>query len=111
MSLIAKKIGQLHASHAFICVEVHVDGKRVGGNATFMSVALDASSKEVLFDFVATHASDYSPLPESTNVVVMCVNNFAMIHGMSASDVGSIQDCTVFLDFPVFLDLDAETLR
>ena len=66
MSSIAQQIGQLHASHAFVCIEVHVDGKKVGGNATYMRIALDASCKEVLFDFLATHASDYSsPLPES----------------------------------------------
>jgi hypothetical protein len=99
--IITQQIGQLHASHAFICVEVHVDGKGVGGNATFMRVALDAWCKEVLFEFWATHASYYSPLPESTNVVMMCAKNFDMIHSISASDVGTIQDCTVLLDFPV----------
>jgi hypothetical protein len=72
-------------------MEVHVDRKIVGGNAIFMRVALDASCKEVIFELLATHASDDSPLPESTNVVVMmCVKNFDMIHGMFASDVGSI---------------------
>ncbi len=103
MSSIAKQIGQLHASHAFVCVEVHACGKKVGGNATYMRVALDASCKEVLFEFLATHASNYSPLAESSNVVMMCVNNYDMIHGIPASDVGSIQDCLVFLDFSVSL--------
>jgi hypothetical protein len=101
MSLIAQQIGQLHAFHALICVELHVDGKRVGGNATFMRVALEASCKEMLFEFLAKHASDYSPLSESTNVVMMCVKNYDVIHDMPASDVGSIQDCSMFLDFSV----------
>ena len=63
MASIVQQIGQLHASHAFVCVGVHVDGKKVCGNATYMRVALDASCKEALFEFLATHVSDYSPLP------------------------------------------------
>jgi len=101
MSLIAQQIGQLHDSYAFISVEVHADGKRVGVNAAFWGVALEAYCKEVLFDLFAKHASNYSPLPESTNVVMMCVKNYNMIHGMPASDAGSIQYCSVLIDFPV----------
>jgi len=33
--------------------------------------------------------------------MMKCVKNFGMIHGMYAFDVGSIQACTAFLDFPV----------
>ena len=35
-----KKNGQLHALQSIICVDVHVDGDRVGGDATLMGVAL-----------------------------------------------------------------------
>jgi hypothetical protein len=48
MSGIINQIGQLHASHAFICLDVIVDGKRARGHDAFMRIALDASCKEVL---------------------------------------------------------------
>ena len=86
-------------------MEVHVDGKRVGGNATFMRVALDESCKEVLFEFLAMYASSYNPLPISPNVVMMCVKNYDTIHDMHASDVGSIHGCSVFLGFLVWMVL------
>jgi hypothetical protein len=91
MSNITNYIGQLHAFHAFICVDAFVDGKRAGGSGTFMMVAFDVSCKQVLNDFLGKHAMDYFPLPESTIVVMMCVKNCDAIQ--------LLQDCSVFLDF------------
>ena len=73
MSRIQNQIVKLHASHAFTCVGGFVDGKRIGGNGTFMRVTLDVSCKQVLHDILESHASDYIPLHESTNVNMMCV--------------------------------------
>jgi hypothetical protein len=42
-------ISTLRASHAFICVEVLFDGKRVGGNGgTLLRFEIDSICKEVL---------------------------------------------------------------
>ncbi len=50
-------IDTLRASHAFICVEVHVDGKRVGGNGgIFLRVEIGSICKEVLALFLQMHA-------------------------------------------------------
>ena len=32
---------------------------------------------------------------------MLCVKRYDIIHGMPGFDAGSIQDCSVFLDFPV----------
>jgi hypothetical protein len=57
-------IATMHASHAFICVEVYVDGKRVGENGgTFRRVELGSICKEVLALFLQMHAPDYYPCP------------------------------------------------
>jgi hypothetical protein len=67
-------IATMHASHAFICVEVHVNGKRVGGNGgTFLRVELGSICKEVLAIFLQMRAPDYYPLPDDVKVITrMC---------------------------------------
>ena len=70
---IQNQIVQLHASHAFISVDVFVDGKRIGKNGTFTRVTLDVSCTQVLHDFLKSDASEYILHLESTNVIMMCV--------------------------------------
>ena len=88
-------------SHAFICVDVVVDGKKVGGNGTFMRVSTQTACKDVLATFLEQHAIDYHPLPDGTKVSLSCVKISDTVQGRPATDVGSLQDCSVFLDFPV----------
>jgi len=68
LSGIQNQIVHLHASHAFFCVDVFVDGKRVGGDGTFVRVTLDVSYKQVLDDSLKSHASDYIPLHGRCNL-------------------------------------------
>ncbi len=60
----------LRPSHAYICVEVTLDGKRVGGRGAYMNVECDLTCKEVLSGYVKTHAPDSFPLPDSTKVTM-----------------------------------------
>jgi hypothetical protein len=83
---------------SFICVDVLIDGKRVGGNGTFMVVSVETTCKEVLSDFLRLHASDYYPLLDATVVTMLCMKT------TDSSDRDKpFQDCTVFLDYPVTL--------
>ena len=92
----------LRGSHAFICVDVLFDGKKAGGNGTFMRVAIETTTcKELLDLFLQNHAAEYSPLLVATNVVLMCVKISDTVQGMPAADVGSLQECSVFLDYLV----------
>ena len=86
-------------------MDVFVDGKRVSGNGTLMRVTLDVSCKQMLHDFLESRASNYIPLLESTNVVMMCVKIRDTMHGKPASDDGFLQDCSVFWDFPVSMTM------
>jgi hypothetical protein len=90
-------------SHAFICVDVLVDGKRSGGSTagTFMRVVVDATCKEGLHAFLGLHAAQYCPLPDSTIVTMVCVKSIEYVHGKPAADVGSTHDCSVFFYYPV----------
>ena len=98
----ASMVSTLRASHAFNCVEVHVDGKRVGGNSgTFLRVEVDSICKEVLAIYLQNHAPDYYPLPDDVKVTMMCTKISDTVQGRAASDVGTVQDCSVFLDFPL----------
>ena len=102
----ASLVSTLRASHAFICVEVHVDGKRVGGNGgTFLRVEVDSICKEVLAIYLQSHAPDYYPLPDDVKVTLLCTKISDTIQGRPASDVGTVQDCSVFLDFPVSMPM------
>jgi hypothetical protein len=99
-------ISTLRASHVFICVEVFVDGKRVGGNGgTFMRVEVDSICKEVLALFLQMYAPDYYPLPDDVKVTLLCTKISDTIQGRPTSDVGTLQDCSVFLDFPVSMPM------
>jgi hypothetical protein len=81
--------------HAFICVEVYIDGKKVGGNGKFMRVEVGITCKQVLESYVQSDAIDYSPLPGDTKVIMMCT----VVNGT----VESVKDCSVFLDFTVLM--------
>jgi hypothetical protein len=90
------------ALSVFVDVEAFVDGKRVGGHATFMRIADDVTTcKELLEPFLQSNASDYSPLPVSTCVVMMCAKLGDTLQARSASNVDSLKNCTFFLDYPV----------
>ena len=55
------------------CVEVHVDGKRVGKNGgTIMRVEIGSICKEVIALFLQMHAPDYYPLLDDVKVTLMC---------------------------------------
>jgi hypothetical protein len=76
-----------------MCVDVLIDGKRVGGNGTLLMVLVETTCKEVLSDFLQLHASDYHPLPATTVVTMFC----------QKTSGSTIQDCSLFLDYPVTL--------
>jgi len=98
-------IHALRASHAFIDVEVHIDGKRVGGNGTFMRLQVDLCCRDVLAIFLGTYAPDYSPLPDNCKVILLCTKINDTIHGKFAADVGVDKDCSEFLDFSISVPL------
>ena len=62
-----------------------------------MRVSVDATCKEVLSEFLSLHATELFPLPDTTTVIMTCVNGISTIHDMPYVDVGSIQDFTVLL--------------
>ena len=87
----------IRPSHALICVDDFVDGKRVGANnGTLGIVHVDATCKKVLEDYMGLHASLYCHLPDSTIVTMLCVESIETAYGKPASDVSATQDCTVF---------------
>ena len=47
----------LRPSHAFICVEVILDGKRVVGQGAYMDVECDSTCKQILMAYLNTHSS------------------------------------------------------
>ena len=77
----------MRESHAFICVDVVVDGKKIGGNGTFMKVSTLTACKDVLATFLKQHAIDYHPLPNGTKASLSCVNISDTIQGRPATDV------------------------
>ena len=79
-------VSTLRASHAFIEMVVHIDSKRVTGNGTFIRVAIDLSCRDVLTEFLSTHALDYFPLPGDCKVILLCTKISDTIHGRSAAD-------------------------
>ena len=90
-------------SHAFIRVEVILNGKRVGGQGAYMNVECHLTCKQVLLAYLQTHSPDNCPLPDSSKVVLQCTKLSDTIQGRAAADVGVARDCWVFLDFPVLL--------
>ena len=93
----------LRPSHAFICVEVILDGKRVGGQGAYMNVECDSTCKQVLLAFLNTHSPDNCPLPDSSKVIMQCTKMSDTVQGRAAIDVGVVRDCSVFLDYPVLM--------
>jgi len=75
----------LRASHAFIEVVVHIDRKRVAGNGTFIRVAIDTTCKDVLAEFLSSHAPDYSPLPGECKVILLCTKISETLQGSEVS--------------------------
>ena len=92
-----------HRDYVFICVDVFVDVKRVGGHGTFMRVAADMARKDILNLFLEGHAAEYYPLLDPTIVILMCVKISNSAQRKLASDVGSLQTCSVFIEFLVSL--------
>ena len=47
----------MRASHAFIDVEVQIDGERIARNGTFLRVEVDLCCKDVLAIFLTTYVT------------------------------------------------------
>ena len=95
-------MNMMRASHAFICVDVFVHGKRAGGHGTYIRVEVDTTTcKELLDQFLQRHASECFPLPASTTVVIMCEKMSDKGIARHVHDFGSSKDCSIFLDYPV----------
>ena len=93
-------------------MDVFVDGKRAGGHGTFMKVAADMACKDILSLFLQGHAVEYYPLPDPTIVILMCIKFSDTIQRKQASDVGSLQDRSVFIDFFVSMAMrEIPTIR
>ncbi len=88
---------------SIICVGVLIVGRKAIGNGTFMMVTENLTCTVLLSKFLRLHASDYYPLPATTVVTWFCLHIGDTIQGKHANDVGYMQDCTVFLDYPVTL--------
>jgi hypothetical protein len=91
----------------FICVKATVDGKKVGGDSG-MFMTIDDNDERTCRDLLNAFLQDKGygdALPEGSTVVLRCVKmNDARLHGgRPAADVGLVQDCTVFLTYPVTL--------
>ena len=91
----------LHNAHVFISVDAFVDGSRVGGNGTCMQVSTEATCKDVLVESLSLRAPEQCPLLDSTTSIMFCVKISDTVQGKPASDVGSCQDCHVFLNYPI----------
>ena len=105
-------ISTLRASHAFIEVVVHIDSKRAAWNGTFIRVAVDTTCRDVLAEFLPSHAPDYSPLPGDCKVILLCTKISETLQGRSAADVGVDKVCSAFLDFLVSIPLtEVPTMR
>ena len=89
--------------YVLICVDVFVDGERAGGHGTFTRVAADMACKDILNLFLEGHAVEYYPLLDPTIVILMCVKINNSAQRKPASDVGSLQACSVFIEFLVSL--------
>jgi len=93
----------------FICIDATVDGKKVGGDSGLFLNIDDTDERtcyQVLLDFLKDKGLGDAnvALPEGSTVVLRCVKMVERLHGgRPATDVGHIQDCTVFLSFPVVL--------
>jgi hypothetical protein len=94
----------------FISVDATIDGKKVGGESG-MFVSIDDTDertcRELLLAFLKDkgHGDASIALPEGSTIVLRCVkmNDVRLHGGRPAADVGLIQDCTVFLTYPVNL--------
>ena len=91
----------LRATHAFICVEVHIDGIRVARHGAFMRVDFDECHRDVLAACIEEHAFANSPLPGNCQVILKCTKIRDTVQGRPATDVGL--DCSKFLNFYVLL--------
>jgi hypothetical protein len=92
-------MNMIRASHAFVCVDLFVDGKRLGRHGTLMKAEIDATTcKELLNEFLQRHASACIPLIVSSIVVLMCEKISDTGTTMLAHDFGSSKGCSIFLD-------------
>jgi len=87
----------------FYALMFFVDEKRVGEHRTFMRIAIETRCKDVLAHFLQSHAPDYSPLHDSTNVILSCQVLANTISGKTTGDLITLRDGTIFLDFPVLM--------
>ena len=78
----------LRPSHAFISVEVALDGKRAGGQGAYMNVECDLTCKQVLTGYLKTRAPDCFPLPDSSKVYMQYTKLSDTVQVRSPSDVG-----------------------
>ena len=85
-------IHTLRVAHAFIDVEDQIDGRRVGGNGTFVRVQVDLCCKDVLAIFLAMYVPNYSPLPDNSKVILLCTKISDTVQGNSAPDIGVNKD-------------------
>jgi len=74
----------LRPANAFICVEVILDGKRVGGRGAYMNVESQWTCKQVLRAYLQKHSPDNCPLPDSTKVIMQCTKQSDTIQGRAA---------------------------
>ncbi len=74
----------LRPAYAFICVEVILDGKRVGGQGAYMNVESQWTCKQVLRAYLQKHSPDYCPLPDSIKVIMQCTKQSDTIQGRAA---------------------------
>jgi len=79
---------------------------RVGGQGVYMNVECDLTCKQALSGYVKTHALDSFPLPDYAKVTMHCTKLSTTVQVRSASDVGVVRDCSVFLDFPVMMTMN-----
>ena len=78
----------MRPSHACICVEVILDGKREGGHGAYMNVECISTCKKVLTSVLMTHAPNCCPLPYSSKVTMHYTKLSDAVQVRSASDVG-----------------------
>ena len=94
----------LRPPHAFICVEVILDGKRVGRQGSYMNVESDLKCKQFLSGYVKTHAPDSFPLPDFAKVTMQCTKLSDTVQFRSSPEYSTIDGegrllvCEIFVE-------------
>jgi hypothetical protein len=71
-----------------------------------MNVECNLTCKQVLTCFLKIRAPDCCPLLDSSMVTMHCTKISDTVQVRSASDVGVVRDCLVFLDYPVLMTVN-----